>query len=122
MEEERVKIFLQMAEYKLWGKDIAEKIKNLCIAKICDVIGINCEKCYNSKVFQIYASILGEAVCVKLMTENHVLNEELRCVSFNGVNFVEKSTYFLNIFEVNEAILDIFNLVDDHKEFLLTVF
>lgn len=122
MEEEKVKIFLKMEGYEFCGTGTAEKIKNMCIAKMCRVIGINCENCYNSKLFQIFGSILGEAVCNKLKLGMHVANENLRYVSFNGINFVDKAMHFLNTFDVDEAVLDVFNFVDEHKQILISAY
>lgn len=122
MEEEKVRAFLKMSGYTFVGGDVGEKIKNMCIAKMCRVIGIDCEQCYNSKLFQIFGGILGEAVCRKLMLSLHVVSEELRYLCFNGINFVEQSVHFLNEFEVDEAVLDIFNFVDEHKSILLSAY
>lgn len=121
MYEERVKMFLGMFGYKFCGNGTAEKIKNICIAKMCEVIGVDFKLCLNSKLFQIFGSILGEAVCVRLMLDIHVANEKLRCAVLAGVNIVEQTLYYLKHFDVDEAVLDAFNYLDEHKTFLLEI-
>lgn len=115
----KVKKFLEMEDYNFSRNEESEQIKEICVAKLCDVLGIECAYNYQNKMFQIFSSVMAEAVCQKLKISKHIANDSIRLIKYNGINFVEKAKHFLDMEDVDEATLDIFNFVDENKNLLL---
>lgn len=98
-----------------FNTSIKDMIKELCSAKLCDVIGIRCA--YNPKndFFNFFSTIMGEAVCIKLHLKITIAPNILRVVRYEGVNFVNTAYHLLNNEDVDEAFIDAYNLVDRYK-------
>lgn len=115
---QQVKDYLKLKEYKVHGNIIKENIKELCVVKIFDILGIGCGYNYRNEYFDIYSSVLGEAVCEKLKIKVHIASDNLRFVRYEGINFIDKSVTFLEKENLDEAVLDIFNFVEDNKKLI----
>lgn len=116
---EKFKNFLEMEKYHFSLEDENEKIKEMCVAKLCEVLGIEFAYNYKNQMFQIFSSVLAEAICQKLKIKKQIAEDRIRLFKYNGINFVERAKYLLDTEDVDEAILDIFNLVDNNKHLLL---
>ncbi len=116
---EKVKKFLEMEGYNFSLNEENEQIKEICVAKLCDVLGIECAYNYQNQMFQIFSSVMAEAVCQKLNIKKHIAKDSIRLFKYNGINFVETAKKFLDEKEIDEATLDIFNFVDENKNLLL---
>ena len=114
----RVEEFLQIENQKLSSSILQENVKELCVAKLCDVLGISC--CYNYKceLFDFFSCIMGEAVCQILNIKVHIAQDCIRFVKYKGINFIDKSIQIMNNESIDEAVLDIFNFVDENKELI----
>lgn len=115
----KIKTFLEMENYKFSRTEIEEQIKEICVAKLCEVLGIECAYNYKNQMFQIFSSVMAEAVCQKLKIQKHIANDSLRLIKYNGINFIDKAKQFLENEDIEEATLDIFNFVDENKKFII---
>ena len=97
------------------GQPIEEQIKELCIKKLCESIGIKCV--YNARniFFNFFASIAGEAVVIKLHINIKVDKNNLKCFKFNDINLIYYAMFLLDSEYVSEAIIDIYELADRFK-------
>lgn len=107
--------YLKMQSPELFSSSVEDEIKNLCSAKLCDVIGIRCA--YNPKndFFNFFSTIMGEAVCIKLHLNINIAPNILRLVRYDGINFVNSTYQLLLSEDVDEAFIDAYNLVDKYK-------
>ena len=115
---DRVCEYLHMQRPDLFDTSIEDEIKDLCSAKLCDVIGIRCA--YNPKndFFNFFSTIMGEAVCIKLHLNMNIAPNALRLVRYDGINFVNSAYQLLNSEDVDEAFIDAYNLVDRYKHLI----
>lgn len=115
---DRVCEYLHMQSPDLFDTSIEDEIKDLCSAKLCDVIGIRCA--YNPKndFFNFFSTIMGEAVCIKLHLNMNIAPNALRLVRYDGINFVNSTYQLLNSEDVDEAFIDAYNLVDRYKHLI----
>ncbi len=118
-EEEReiltkVKNFLQI-NFEVKNQDLVSAIKQMCVAKLCKVIGIHCDCNFKTDFFDFFSSFTGEAVCQKLNLKVRVATDMLRLFKHNGVNLVEKTKSFLDSESVDEAFIDAFDLADENR-------
>jgi len=116
---EKIKKYLELESYQFSTFEAVEQAKEICVAKVCDVLGIKYTYNYKGKMFQIFSSVMAEAVCNKLKINLKIADDNLRLVKYNGINFVDKAKSFLECEDIDEATLDIFNLVDKNKKLLL---
>ena len=115
----KIKNFLELESCEIFSLDESEQIKEMCVAKLCEVLGIACVYNYKNQMFDIFSKVMAEAVCEKLKIQMRIAGDNLRLVKYNGVNFIEKAKMFLTTEDIEEATLDIFNFVDKNKKFLL---
>lgn len=115
----KIQEFLQLKRYNCSRIEEDEQIKEICVAKLCEILGIECEYNYQNQMFQIFSSILAQAICEKLKIKKTIASDSVRLFKYNGINFVEKAKMFLNSEDVDEAVLDIFNYVDEHKNAII---
>ena len=110
--------YLKLKEINLTSNTLIENIKELCVAKLCNVIGITCHYNYKSDFFELFSSLSGEALCDKFDLKMHVAKDELRLIKYEKINLVETAkSYFLNE-NIDEVILDTFNLADKFKHLI----
>ena len=115
----KVKNYLELENCKISSMEEVEQIKEMCVAKLCEVLGIDFVYNYKNKMFQIFSSVMAEAICQKLNIHKHIAPDDLRLIKYNGINFVEKAKSFIDAEDIEEATLDIFNFVDKNKNLLL---
>lgn len=101
--------YLQIKKPLLSGLDITDNIKEICVARLCKSMGLNCTYNFKNSFFELFATITGEAVCNELNLRMHIADDELRLVRYGNINFIQ---YVIDLFEtedVDEAIVDSFN-------------
>lgn len=116
-----IKQFLEISDFKFVSNEKVEQAKEMCVAKLCEVLGIEYAYNYKGIMFQIFSSVMAEAICQKLKINKIIASDSLRLFKYNGVNFIEKAKMFLETKDVEEATLDIFNFVDENKKLLLHI-
>ena len=118
-----VKKFLNLTSYQTKNVCIEEDLKELCVAKLCDVLGIKCTYNYKSNFFKMFAGVFAQAICDILNLKISVADDSFRLFKYNGVNLVEETKYLISN-EINaevsmeEIVLDVFNFLDKFKEML----
>lgn len=106
--------FFRLVNPNLVSINIKDIIKELCVARLCKAIGVP-KYNFKSDFFDFFASIMGEAICEKLLIRVRIASDELRLVKYNGVNLVKETKNFLDTETVEEAFLDTFELVDNFQ-------
>ena len=114
----KIKSYLGLNNYNLINVINVEQVKELCVAKLCAVLGVNCAHNCNNDLFEIFSCIMGEAVCELLHIHVHIAKEDLRLVRYSGINFIKKSYQILEMKEIDEAVLDIFIFIERNKNLL----
>ncbi len=115
---EEVREYLKLKECILKSNTVEEKLKELCVARLCKSIGIRCEYNYKSEFFEFFSSITAEAICQKLGILMHVASDDIRLIKYEHLNLVEEVKKCLNNEDVDEAFIDAFNFVDNHKHLI----
>lgn len=113
------KKFLKLNEYVIHSDELLEQLKELCVARLCKSVGIRCDYNYKSPFFEFFSAITAEALCEKLGFLFHVASDDLRLVKYEGVNLIQGVKKCLEQEDVDEAFIDAFNFVDNHK-YLMT--
>lgn len=111
----RVCLFLNLKHKNLTASTIEEQIKELCVAKLCGLVGISGAYNYKSKFFNFFSSIVAQAVCDILGIKLILASDELRLFKYNHINLIDEVKYLLNTKSIDEAFLDSFDLIDRFK-------
>lgn len=118
---ERVCDFIDFEIPYLHEIELNGSIKEICVAKLCNVIGITGAYNYKSDFLNFFSDIVAEAVVETLGYKFHIADEQLRFFSFDHVNLVSKARGFLENNDKDEAFIDVFNMVDDFKYLIPTL-
>lgn len=110
----RVKQFLCLNSFNVSSSDIKDAVKELCVARLCNIVGITGKYNYKSDFFNFFSSIVGEAICRKLNVRVQIASDELRLIKYEHINLIDEVERYLNN-SIEEAFLDSFNLVDNFK-------
>jgi len=116
----KVKKFLKLDNFDTNTMDIQEKIKEMCVTKLCNILGINYAYNYKSDFFKMFSEVLGQAICDMLKINIVIADDKFRLFKYDGKNIIEECKRMLmNVYEdeilLEESILDIFNFVDEFK-------
>lgn len=108
--------FLRMAKPKLTETELIDQIKEICVMRVCQAIGVR--NMYNSKnrFFCFLSVVMGQALSDMLHLSLHIAPDNLRLIRYNGINFVNKLKEFMQKGDMDEAMIDAFNLIDDNKD------
>lgn len=113
-----VRRFLRLNNLVLTSKTQVENIKELCVARLCNAIGIDFKYDYNCEYFRLFANVVGEAVCRVLNINLVVGCPEVRFIRYNHINLVDRACEILKSCEIEEAFLDLYNFIEDSKKFV----
>ena len=110
--------FLKLNHINFEYSNAKEAIKNACVDKLCGVLGIRCKCNYKSLFFDAYSSIMGEAICKILKLPIIVAEDRFRLFKYEHVNLIDYATKLLNSLDLNEAFIELFKFLDNHKYIL----
>ena len=111
----QVSSFLKIENFIFTSSTIEEEIKELCVAKLCKCIGINCKYNYKTDFFEFFSQVVGEAVCNKLNIPIRIAPDDFRLFRYEKINLIDKVRSFLDTEMVCEAFIDAFDLIDRFK-------
>ena len=110
--------FMNIEKPILFSKTAEEMIKEICVAKLCKVLGIKCTYNYRNEFFSIFSTLTGEAVARILDIKINITPYYLSCVKFDGINFIERMIAILNSPNKEKAIFDAYNFVNKYKHLI----
>ncbi len=107
--------FLKIAPSLGPEKSFKEQIKEMCVKKLCIIVGISGKCPCKSLFFDFFFSIMGEALCNKFHINESIACDELRLIRFENVNLIREFETYLNEKEVDDAFLEGFRLADKFR-------
>lgn len=125
VEEERILLqvcsFLEMEKPKLTQVGFIAQLKEICAAKIFDAIGVRNMYNNNNKFFAFLTMVMGQAISDVLHLHLQIAPDSLRLFRYDGINFVNDIKTFLLTQDIDTAMLNIFDLIDDNRELIKTI-
>lgn len=106
--------FLEMPMPNLTETEFVRQFRELCLIRLFDAIGVGNK--YNSKnrFFGFVSLVVGQAVSDVLNLGVNVAPDYLRLIKFDGINFVNQIKQFLQTEDIEQAMIDAFDLCDDN--------
>lgn len=117
----KVAEYLNVDSDSLESTELGDKIRELCVNKLRNVVGLSCKLNFRNDFFTFFSSFVGQAVLNKLRVNYLVASSDLRVVRYDGINFVDETVRLLDQEDVDEAFLDAFNLADDNRDILYKI-
>jgi len=108
--------FLQCNKPVITSSETTEIIKEICVARLCGIVGLTGRYNYKSKFFNFFSSIMGEAISLKLNLKIRIASDELRLFKYERINLIDETIKYLNTESIEEAFLDTFELADKFKD------
>ncbi len=110
--------FLKMDMPELKETDFVGQFREICAAKIFKAIGVR--NMYNSKnkFFAFLTLSMGQAISDLLSMGLDIAPDSLRLFRYNKINFVNEMKQIFLTEELDEAMLDVFNLADDNHDMI----
>lgn len=124
---DREKILLDVCNYlncdlpRLNSDILEDNIREICVAKLCQTMGLNCEYNFKNGFFDNYSIITGEVVCERLNIRMHVANDNLRLIRYQKINFVQYVRDLFDVEDVDEAIIDAFNFSRRYNQIISSI-
>ncbi len=115
---EKVGDYLKINPDSLQSTDVKERVRELCVAKLCEVVGVHCKFNFRNDFFTFFSSFVGQAILNKLSLNLEIASKDLTIVRHDGINLVDEVVRLLNQEDMDDAFLDAFNLADDNKYLL----
>lgn len=111
---EKVCSFFEMPMPKLTETEFVRQFRELCLIRLFDAIGVGNK--YNSKnrFFGFVSLVVGQAVSDVLNLGINVAPDYLRLIKFDGINFVNQIKQYLQTEDIEQAMIDAFDLCDDN--------
>lgn len=117
-----VREFLGLKDYNLHSSNIEDSVMEMCVARMCQAIGVKCHYNQENRFFRFFSSFMGQAVSNKLNQKLKIAPDELRLFRYNGINFVLSAEQLLDSEDMDEAFIDAFNLADDNKNVMSYIY
>lgn len=108
--------FFQIDKPELTETEYIKQIKEICVIRICKAIGIKNMYNRHNRFFDFYSDAMGQAVSDILNLSLKIAPDNLRLFRYDGINFVNRCKDFLQNSNMDEAMIDAFNLIDDNKD------
>ena len=94
-----------------------EKIKEICVARLCKDIGIRCAYNYKNDFFDFFASIIGEAIVNKLKINLTIDKFNLKYVKFKNVNLINTAQQLLDKnSKIGDAFIAVYDFTNEYKD------
>ncbi len=106
--------FLKMDMPIFCSKTIENNLKELCVIKVCNVLGIKNFN-YKSGFLDFFSSVVGEAVADKLSLNMSIACPDLKFVKYDHMNLIREVEHMLDSEDLNEAFIDAFNFLERFK-------
>lgn len=106
--------FFQLESKNSFG-DFVSEVRQACISRLCMSIGVKDCSQFQSEFFEFFSAILGQAVCDYFKINCAIAGAELRFVRHEGINIVNEVVKLFQTQEVDEAVIDAFEIIDRFK-------
>jgi len=118
---EEVCSYLRLEKPTLSSDIIEENVREICVAKLCNTMGLKCPYNFKNDFFDNYSIITGQAICEHLHIRVHIANDNIRLVRYEKINFVQYVTDLFDTEEVDEAIVDAFNFSQKYNQIIRSI-
>lgn len=112
---DNISSFLKLKNYQIQSKTTKMAIQELCVVKLCRVVGLTGYFNYQSEFFSLFSNVMGEAICNHLGIRICIACDELRLIKYERINLIDCVKEFLLNESLEEAFLDAFELMDKFK-------
>lgn len=109
-------VLVQICEYlnyeraKLLSETLNEAVKELCVARLCQALGLSCAYNFKNEFFNFFSCIMGEVVANKLGHNLGIDEYNLKYVKVENINLIYCAHQMLENPNIDQAFIDVYNL------------
>lgn len=107
--------FLDVKMPILSSMNLNDNIRELCVVKLCKVLGLKCAYNYKNNLLDFFSAIIAQAVAEKLSLRLNIAGANYRFVKYNHVNLIQEVKLMLDDNNLDESFVDIFNFLERFK-------
>lgn len=120
--EERMLIeaceFLKFERNKILSKTLKEGVKELCVGRLCQALGIGCAYNFKNEFFNFFSCIMGEVVSNILGHNLEIDDYKLKYIKIENTNLINSAQKMMENPNLDEAFIDVYNLARRFKHLI----
>ena len=102
--------FLQFERTKILSETLVEAVKELCVARLCEALGVGCAYNFKNEFFNFFSCIMGEAVSTRLGHNLGIDEYNLKFIKVENINLINSAHKMLENPNLDEAFIEVYNL------------
>ena len=110
--------FLQFERSKILSETLNDAIKELCVARLCQALGVGCAFDFKNEFFNFFSCIMGEVVSTKLGHNLGIDEYHLKFIKVENVNLIYAAATMIENPNLDEAFIDVYNLANKFKHLI----
>ena len=107
---------LRIEEPRYTRVTIKDRIREIVVAKLCEIINIECSYNYENSTFYFFSMYVGESLINKLRYNIRITPKGLGFLNCNGKNLSQEVHKMLDTSTLEDSLLNCFNFLDDYKD------
>ncbi len=111
--------FLNYERNKILSTTLKEGVKELCVGRLCQALGISCAYNFKNEFFNFFSCIMGEVVSNKLGHNLEIDEYKLKYIKVENTNLINSAHEMLNNPNMDEAFINVYNLAKRFKHLIL---
>ena len=109
-------VFLRLDRPNLISNTIEERVKEVVVAKLCELMHIVCPYNYNNDTFYFYSLLVGDVLINKMGYKIQVAPAVFKLFKYNGINYIEEVDRLITTLPLDKSLIDCFVVLDELKE------
>ena len=111
--------FLNYERTKILSTTLKEKVKESCVGRLCQALGITCAYNFKNEFFNFFSCIVGEAVSNILGYNLEIDEYKLKYIKVENTNLIHSARQMIENSNLDQGLIDVYNLAKRHKHLIL---
>lgn len=111
--------FLQFERANILSKTLKESIKEVCVGRLCQALGINCAYNFKNDFFNFFSCIMGEVISNKLGHNIEIDEYNLKFIKVENTNIIYSARTMIENPNLDQAFIDVYKLAHRFEHLIL---
>lgn len=111
--------FLNFERKKILSAGLKDGVKELCVGRLCQALGVECAYNYKNEFFNFFSCIMGEVVSSKLGHDLGIDEYKLKYIKVENTNLITSAQTMFENPNMDQAFIDVYNLARRFKHLIL---
>lgn len=110
--------FLNFERAKILSVTLKDGVKELCVARLCQALGVGCAYNFKNEFFNFFSCIMGEVVSNKLGHDLGIDEYKLKYIKVENTNLITSAQTMFENPNMDQAFIDVYNLAKRFKHLI----